>query len=310
MGAWMKTGAIIIGLTALTALPCLAGARITAPGGGTLTVEAVGLDLAADAGREGTRALSWVLQDAAGIRTGVLPASSDAALDESPMLIADPRSGVPVLIWSHGEAGARKLAWARFETAGWVGVHDLTFGPADDRFPAVGVSSGGAFLFWRRDAGRVFYAPLDLSSGRLFAAPRHLAVSNHGWHGPSIEGGTDAPVILGTCTTTSLQPCLGSGRYPIDPGTVPPPTLDGGSDVPIVQGSATSAVTSVSVAADPSCATMVLALADPADGSTMVVAFSATERASLAARYRPAADASAADAARAATMFFLQKSCR
>jgi hypothetical protein len=86
--------------------------------------------------------------------------------------------------------------------------------------------------------------------------------------------------------------------------------MDGGADVPIVLSSATSAVASVSVAADPSCATMVLALADPADGSTMVVAFSATERASVAARYRPAVDVSAADAAQASILFFLKKTCR
>lgn len=310
MGAWWTRGAAVIGLAALSTLPCLAGARMPLPGGGTLSVEAVGLDLAADAGAGGTRALSWVLQDDAGIRTGVVPASSDAALDESPMLIADPRSGVPILIWSHGEAGARKLAWARFDTTGWIGVHDLTFGPVDDRYPAVGVSSAGAFLFYRSDAGRIFYAPLDLSTGRLFAAPRPLDVNRHKWRGLSSEGGTDVPVILDNCSKQNLDPCAGTGRYGGDTNSIPLPTANGGTDVPIVLSSASSAISSVGVAASPSCGTMVLALADPTDGSMMVVLFSATERASLVGRYLPAGNVSATDAAQVSTRFFLATTCR
>lgn len=198
----------------------------------------------------------------AGHRQAATAASTEAA----PIVVIDPRNGVVVKIWSRSDGFSAKLAWARLRGSGWGPAHDLTFGLGIDRDPAVGITSGGAWLFWRNDRGEVFYAPLEIASGRLLGVPAPLVSGGGGVRTglpgvPGVEGGVDVPVMGRNCPDD--DPVCIANRNPPTPGNPTPyvpPTMgegsltsfrrEGGVDSPVTQGSNGGGVI---VSSDPSC---------------------------------------------------------
>jgi hypothetical protein len=151
----------------------------------------------------------------------------------------DPVSGRQVAVWSQFDGVSNKIAYARFENGVWTDFHYITFGRGHHIAPRIGVSRDGAFLFWVVDGRRYVYAPVDLSSGRLHAAPRKVPLEASGLHlfgggsgkGTATEGGSDVPVVTEECPPEEPD-CdpLVSARD--DPRRQILP--EGGSDVPVV----------------------------------------------------------------------------
>jgi hypothetical protein len=286
---------------------CLSGEAVPVPGGGLITVEATGFDRTNPT--SDTRVLTWIETGAAGVRTGIVPSTSGPEPDVTPILAADPRTGAPVLIWSHWNGQAMKLSWSRFDSGAWSGPRDVTFGPGNDRAPAVGVSAAGAYVFFWRDNARVMYAPVDLGTGRLFAAPRPLTPAVLKGRDVTPNGGTDVP-ILGICGPNHNAPCINPGQPPVLPGMVHgTPGTEGGTDVPIVFSASESPSTLISVASLPDCQTMLVGLARSVDATQRIVAFDGSGRAWLVARVIPDG-VSPAEALAAATSHFLGSACR
>jgi hypothetical protein len=307
---WSAGLTILFGLLVGTCAPCLAEEQVVIPGQGWLSVRPIGLDLAGSGPHGTTRALAWTFEEVSGARhMGVVPATLDPSPDATPVLVGDPRSGDPVLIWSRWDGAAMKLAWTRFSAGAWSEAHDLTFGPGNDLSPAVGLSSGGVFLFWLRDDARVFFAPIDLGSGRLFSLPHPLQAPGRVGSGPAPEGGTDAPIIIGNCVKPKNEPCVGANQRP-GPTTDPPPVSpEGGTDVPIVYSSASYSVATLGVTSDPSCAAMVLSFSD-ADGTTHSVAFTAGQKVSFLGRYTVADGIAPGKALAASGSYLIRNLCR
>jgi hypothetical protein len=307
-GAWVRAGAVFAALCLAPACLCLAGDALPVPGGGLMTIEIVGLDrMTPDAGGP---VLTWTLAETTGVRAGIVPSTSGPEPDVTPVLAPDPRTGAPVLIWSHWNGQAMKLAWSRFDSGTWSEARDVTFGPGNDRTPAVGLSSAGAYLFFWRDNARVMYAPIDLGTGRLFAAPRLLTpavLKGRDW---TPNGGTDVPILIGTCGAYHNAPCVGTGLPPVLPSVGHGvPGIEGGADVPIIHSGSESPATSISVASQPDCRTMVVGLARSADPTQRIVAFDGAGRAWLVARVVPDGVSPAAALA-ASTAHFLGSVCR
>jgi hypothetical protein len=307
-GGWIRV-ATMVAVVAVTSLaPCLAAPVLPVPGGGLLAVEAVGLDRTTPTAD--TRALTWIYSEASGVRTGLVPSTSGPEPDVTPVLAADPRSGAPVLIWSHWDGQAMKLAWSRFDSGAWSDSREVTFGPGNDRSPAVGISSAGAYLFFRRDNTKIFYVPIDLGTGRLFAAPRLLSPSILKGRDWKPNGGTDVPIIIGMCGPNHNAPCVNPGGPPVLPGGAhQTPGIEGGTDVPIISISAPSPEGSISVASTPDCQTMLIGFAH-GDGSVQrIIGFDGAGRAWLVGRV-VVDGVTPAEALAAATSHFLGSVCR
>jgi hypothetical protein len=223
-------------------VPAGAASSVRTADGSVLTVDEFGGGRGhiASAARR-SRTLVFTLETADGTRSGFVAPTVDAAFDESPVLALDRRSRRPVLIWSRHDGAAMKLAWSRFDGGLWSEARFLTFGPGDDRAPALGTSAAGSYLFWRGVGDSVLYAPLDLETGRFFAAPAALRIPeaargprDGGTEAPipavQPDGGTDAPV-----TICSEPPCPRSNG---SPGTPHRATArigtNGGTDAPII----------------------------------------------------------------------------
>ena len=307
-GAWIRAGAVFAALC-ITSLPlCLAVDARPVPGGGLVSIAALGLDRATPT--VDTRVLTWTYAAADGVRSGIVPSTSGPEPDVTPVLTADPRTGAPVLIWSHWNGQAMKLAWSRFDSGAWSEPREVTFGPGNDRSPAVGLSSAGAYLFFWRDSARVMYAPMDLGTGRLFAAPRPLTPAILKGRDFSPNGGTDVPILVGFCGPQYNAPCVSPGDPPILPGMAhQTPGIEGGSDVPIVGSGSESPASSISVASQPDCQTMLVGLARSADRTGRIVAFDGAGRAWMVARVVPVG-VSPASALAASTAHFLGSVCR
>jgi hypothetical protein len=258
-----------------------------------------------------------------------LPEVASAA----PILVSDPGTGATVIIWSRGDGGISKLAWARRDESGWSEAHDITFGPGLDFSPAVGVSRTGTWLFWRGEEGQIFSAPIDLSRGHLLAVPRTLARGSGGTPagntgviggglvgglgGGSIrpEGGQDVPIIVRACDPTNpVQPCVSGGCS--GPGTrdIPPQiTPEGGQDVPIIPvGGAVPPTSSgtnsdLGVSSDPECAAQFVTLVE--GRSILVVEFRGSGEVASQTRVQVAPGLDPAEAAAAAGDYFLRVAC-
>jgi hypothetical protein len=281
---------------------------VPVPGGGLIAVEAAGLD--GTTPTADTRILTWTYAEASGLRTGIVPSTSGPEPDVTPVLAADPRTGAPILVWGHWNGQAMKLAWSRFDAGAWSQPRDVTFGPGNDRTPAVGLSSAGAYLFFWRDNTRVMYAPIDLGTGRLFAAPRPLTPAVLKGRDLTPDGGTDVPILIGTCGPQHNAPCVSPGLPPLQPlvahGT---PGIEGGTDVPIIHSGSETPATSISIASQPDCRTMIVGLYRSADPTQRIVAFDGAGRAWLVARVIPDGVSPAAALA-ASTAHFLGSVCR
>jgi hypothetical protein len=307
-GAWIRAGAVFAALCVASLPLCLAGDARPVPGGGLISVDALGLDRTTPT--PDTRVLTWTYAAADGVRSGIVPSTSGPEPDVTPVLATDPRTGAPVLIWSHWNGQAMKLAWSRFDSGAWSDPRDVTFGPGDDRAPAVGLSSAGAYLFFWRDNSRVMHAPIDLGTGRLFAAPRPLTPAVLKGRDFTPNGGSDVPILVGTCGPQHVAPCVGSGTPPVLPGMAhQTPGIEGGSDVPIVIVGSESPASSISVASQPDCQTLVVGLARSSDRTQRIVAFDGAGRARMIARVVPDGVSPAAALA-ASTAHFLGSVCR
>lgn len=245
-----------------------------------------------------------------------------------PLVVTDPSTGGSIALYTRSDGTSLKIAWARLEGGAWRDAHDVTFGAGDDLSPVVGTSLIGTTLFWRTDAGRVFYAPFDVASGRLFAVPRPLEVRRAAAapapatglsapttpsapsHGVGIEGGTDIPVILRNCSATVGPPCIGPG------GVTPLPTgggllaPEGGSDVPVVLSTPSTAVGPLAVASSSACAHEPVAIVSRDGASFVVVDFTGSPRPLVLGRYAPDHGVRLSDALTAADAYFLRSLCR
>ncbi|HXH28329.1 MAG TPA: hypothetical protein VNL37_04750, partial [Candidatus Polarisedimenticolia bacterium] len=216
VGAWM--GWLIAGIACLwiatAAAPCHAAeTTLWTPEGGLVSVWEAPLH-GAQGGHPGGAFLAYAVADAQDLRIGTVQATIGPDRDADPSLTLDPASGHPVLVWSHGDRGNLKIAYARFEAGLWVDVHDLTFGPGDDLLPRIGRSATGSYLFWVTGEGRYLYAPLDLSGGRLFGAPQSLLAASDtastdqiplgGGGLATVQGGSDVPVVTGATNAAQV----------------------------------------------------------------------------------------------------------
>jgi hypothetical protein len=304
----MRVATAVAAAAVVSLVPCLAASVLPVPGGGLLAVEAVGLDRKTPTAD--TRELAWTYTEASGVRTGLVPSTSGPEPDATPVLAADPRTGAPVLIWSHWDGQAMKLAWSLFDSGSWSAPRDVTFGPGNDSSPAVGISSAGAYLFFWRDNARVLYAPIDLGTGRLFAAPRLLRPSVLKGRDWKPNGGTDVPIIIGVCGSNDNAPCVNPGGPPVLPGRAKQtPGTNGGTDVPIISTPSPSPETSISVASEPACQTMLVGLGRSHDAMQRIIGFDGAGRAWLVGRV-VADGVTPAEALAASTSHFLESLCR
>ena len=220
-----------------------------------------------------TSSIAYTVTDAAGTRAGVVPPTGDAARDAAPFLATD-GTGTAVLVWSRFDGVYRKIAYARFTAGAWTDFRYLTFGPGDDDLPLVGDGLNGSFLFYVAQPNRYLYAPIDLETGLLFAAPRALDLAGLGRQrprpvlpgAPMFRGGTDAPVNWKNCRDG--RNCGSRQLGLILPGDG---TVQGGSDVPVVVGHSNVKASAWGVGAGRACSRLVLVL-PTADARTMLVA--------------------------------------
>jgi len=247
---------LIVPLALSLCAPALAANSVTAPDGTTIRVWQ-SVSLAAQDGPPAHRMLAYSITGPSGTTVGTIDASGFPAAGDEAALAFDPATGNPVVVWSRYDGVALRIAYARLERGGWTDVHDLTFGTGDATQPRIGAGRSGAWLFWFADGTRYVYAPFDLSSGRLFAAPRPLfkehapktgtptliapdsdgqAVSASGGD-PSTCGGLDCPVVL-----PAGQPRRAVIWKPPpspDPSQASDPALQGNVDAPVILGATT-----------------------------------------------------------------------
>jgi hypothetical protein len=184
-------------------------------------------------------AIAYSVNDGSGIRSGTIAPTEDVAADTAPFVAWDERSGAAVVVWSRFDGVSRKIAYARYSGGSWTDFHYLTFGTHDDLSPRTGSAAGGSYLFYV-SKGRLTYAPIDLSGGRLLAVPRPLPSGASPWawdddrilsesDGRGIQCG-DTPVVTGATTKEKKKGATtSSGVYdPSDPSLL--------SDTPVVTG--------------------------------------------------------------------------
>jgi hypothetical protein len=227
-----------------------------------------------------------------------------------------PESGTSISIGSRFDGVTYKLVWSRLENGRWTDPRVVTFGLGDDLAPVIGTSRAGSFLYWTDGRGRVLYAPFDPEFGRLFAAPRTLPLHGLGLSGPSVEGGSDAPIILGLCDGGATEPCVNPGTPPPAPIVAPPPPTgpapEGTTDAPIILGTGggdtggTNATT-LTAASALTCDTQILAVAH---GKIVgVAAIDATGWVTQLGRFLLAPGVDPAAATAAAATYFHQRAC-
>jgi len=257
-------------------VPAFGATSLTSPDGTTFTVWE---DHPAQGGAEpATRwAIAYAVSDDAGTRVGTIDPTGDPAADTSPQVARDPSTGSIVAIWSRFDGLSPKIAYARYDGAGFTDSHFLTFGRGGETLPRIGTAQSGSYLFWVENDLRYLYAPLDLAAGRLFAAPKILPL------GLLRKGSID----LGRAVSPS-QSAAGAahanpgGRGGGSPGrlvTSPDGTIQGVQDTPVVTGNSSGTKvpgkTAVvwGAAGDPDCANVVLVVPDRNLRAASVVKF-------------------------------------
>lgn len=236
------------------------------------------------------------------------------AREAAPLLLTDPTTGASVRIWSRSDGFTTKIAWARNDGAGWGPSHDLTFGLGEDRDPSVAITSAGAWLFWRDDRGAVFYAPLEIGSGRLLGVPSPLSTTvGLPGGGPRPEGSGDIPVTIGGACDPSDPTCIlerqRQGTNPGQPNPTTPPTIgqDGSSDVPVTIATATSSTTGLISASEPTCERTIVSVAQ---GSTLLVSeLDGAGRVRRQHTVRIGAGVTTEDATATASRYYLKQAC-
>ena len=245
--------AAVVVLTISLCAPALAATSVTAPDGTVVRVwQAVALAAPGDPGSHGV--LAYSVTGGSGTTVGTIDASGRAAVGDDAALTLDPATGNPVVVWSRHDGVAFRIAYARLVAGAWVDIHDLTFGTGDASLPRVGSGRSGAWLFWVADGNQYLYAPIELSIGRLFAAPQPLITGHTSGaraeatvrpgadgllvgasSGGSTCGGQDCPVVLpaghgrGSKATRWNTPAS-------RPKNASDATLEGNIDAPVILG--------------------------------------------------------------------------
>jgi hypothetical protein len=269
VSCWIRKTTVTIGWVAcalLIPLPAFSEQSLVTPSGAVLQVWEHPERPDHGAG-SGSRAIRFAVTDVGGRREGFLPGTEDAALDQHPRLAVDPPRGKPVVVWSHWDGSAQKIAYARFEGGEWRDRHMLTFGPGDDSQPRIGVTRDGAVLFWVSGRGRYMYAPVDLSAGHLMAPGRLIH--------PSSERRSSGRTLLTTPGDDAVQgnsdipiwTACGHGKRPACSSSLGEPTrsphhkprFQGNTDIPIIPLKGQRALT-WAVASSPGCRGLVIAL--------------------------------------------------
>jgi hypothetical protein len=225
-------GAALLGLVA-SCLPAFAEPRAAVAGNGALVKVWEERGRVAQGRAGGNSSIAFSVTDASGTRTGTVPPTGDPGRDAAPFLASD-ADGSLVLLWSRFDGVYRKIAFSRFTNGAWTGFRFVTFGPGDDDLPLFGAGQDASFLYYVVQPNRFFYAPIDLSSGLLIGPPRAIDVAGLARQkprllspgAPSLQGGTDAPVIW-RCRDGN---CPGQQSRIYLPGDS---TVQGGVDVPI-----------------------------------------------------------------------------
>ncbi len=272
--SWKSVQGRAVGMTLLACAfllaavsPVLAATSVEMQGGAVLSVWEAG------------RGLFYSVEYGGKVKVGHVPRTGDRARDAFPSLALDPATGSPVLLWSRSDGVALKIAYARFVKGRWRNVHDLTFGRGDDILPLAGNSANGSYLFFASvEAGQYMYAPLDLSRGNLFAAPRPLLAGlqtagpggspgRGGFGNPQPDGGTDVPVVIGACDPRKAGTCTGVPGW----GTLPPmPIGERARGITLDVEPFTAIWT---VASSPGCARQALVIPNATLHAALVVAF-------------------------------------
>jgi len=235
------------------------------------------------------------------------------AQEEAPLLLTDPTTGASVRIWSRNDGFTTKIAWARNDGAGWGPSHDLTFGLGVDRAPSVAITSAGAWLFWRDDRGGIFYAPLEIGSGRLLGVPSPLSTTiGLPGGGPRPEGSGDIPVTIGNCEPTDATCILArqrTGGNPGQPNPTTPPTIgqDGASDIPVTIATASSSTTGLISASGPTCESTIVSIAQ--GGKLLVSELDGAGRVRRQHTLAIGAGVKTEDAGAGAGTFYLKQAC-
>lgn len=217
---WM--GSIVAGLLLAASAPAHATSTLTTPDGAVHTVWEVRTRFRLDGDRPGQWHLAYSVALPEGeTLTGIIAPTGDTAQDSAPRLALDPATRKAIVAWTRDDGTSLQIAYARFEAGGWGDFHYLTFGRSDKRLPRIGISLYGSFLFYVEDGQNYMYAPVDLSRGSLYAAPR--AISQGALQRTDDGSSTTSSVYLGASSSTA-------GTRLREPGDG---TTQGGQDVPI-----------------------------------------------------------------------------
>jgi hypothetical protein len=217
VGRALRAGAAVFALFVAAVLPAAeASTMVQIPDGSLLEVWQAGEPNSGGVEIPEEYGIAYSLLDASGTHIGIVSPPGENTQDSSPVLALEPAGQVPVVAWSRSDGVSLKIAYARFEADEWRDFHFLTFGTADDIEPRIGTSSGGSYLFYITQDNHYMYAPVDLTAGNLFAAPREikpryridtLGTEGSAPEGLNDEGGTDIPTILGLCDPAGPEPC-------------------------------------------------------------------------------------------------------
>lgn len=277
MRAGMKARAMGIGGAALlgvlaSCLPAVAEPRSAVAGNGALVTVWEERGRAPQGRTVGSSSLAYSVTDSFGTRTGTVPPTGDAGRDAAPFLASD-ADGSLVLLWSRFDGVYRKIAFSRFTDGMWTGFRFVTFGPGDDDLPLFGAGQDGSYLYYVVQPNHFYYAPIDLSTGLLIGPPRGIDVAALARQkprltspgGPSLQGGTDAPINWRGCRDGGMCPGT-QGRIYL-PGDT---TVQGGVDVPIAVHQCGVRSSQWGVGAEHACRKQVLVL--PTEDATTVLA--------------------------------------
>lgn len=253
--------AAALALAAAVSVPVFASpARsVTRPDGSVVTVWDQQGRARAGGSAGANASIHYSIVDAAGTRGGVIAPTGDPAQDLAPCVALDD-TGAAVVVWSRFDGSYKKIAYARLGGDGtWSGIVYLTFGPGDDESPLLADSLSGSFLFFT-NRGKYQYAPLDLQTGRLNAAPRGLSLGLLRRDIEPVGGGFTADAGVDTPVTFITTPARDNG---------PKETLRylggsfgiaGGVDAPITGHNSTSKASVWGSGSRSDCVRLVLAL--------------------------------------------------
>jgi len=235
---------------------------LTLPSGTVLRVWEVRARYMKDSGAESSWYLAYDVTDGTGSTSGLVGGTEDAAPDRTPRLILEPRSRTVALVWSRWDGVYQKIAYSRFESGAWTGMHYLSFGPGDDIEPRLARARNDAFVFWLSES-KYIAAPLEISTGRLLAVPKPMPMRG-AWTPALREDDRGVPNNAIVPPNGRSSPATPGGRLR-DPGTG---TVDGVADGPVHPNGHKASVWGVGSSGN--CARMAVAAPD-SEGSHLLI---------------------------------------